>query len=299
MNMGEIHQDMLKVDFLGFQLINPFILASAPPTRDYDAIRKGFQWGWAGAVTKSVVAGPESDKTPRIGHIYKQNILTATQNFEIGSEYSSLKWIEWTTKLSREFPDRLLYVSLEGGSDIKEWMRLAVMFMDTGIQGLELNFSSPHTDHMGTGSILVQNMDLCADIVRAVRKAVGSRLKIMPKLPYLVHPNEGMAARRLFEAGADAVTAINTIAGLSEFDISTMEPKLNVGGFTAAGGMSYDILRPFARLNQGDISQTKGTFLKKELCKGMGMVFEQDLFSSFLISSILKISFWSSSQIVF
>jgi len=52
----------LSVDFCGKHLINPFILASGPPTRDYDSISQAFAKGWAGAITKSVVLSPLKDK---------------------------------------------------------------------------------------------------------------------------------------------------------------------------------------------------------------------------------------------
>lgn len=40
-----------------FQLQNPFLLASAPPTASYEQIKRAFSVGWAGAVIKTKSAG--------------------------------------------------------------------------------------------------------------------------------------------------------------------------------------------------------------------------------------------------
>ena len=82
----------LSVNFLGKELENPFVLASAPPTKDYDSIKKGFEAGWAGAVTKSICLNPLQDKTPRIGHIKKDREVTGSLNYEMGSVHPIDKW---------------------------------------------------------------------------------------------------------------------------------------------------------------------------------------------------------------
>lgn len=238
----------LKVNFLGTALNNPFVLASAPPTKDYDSIKKAFAAGWAGAVTKSVSLNSLEDKTPRIGHIKHRGKIIGTQNYEMGSIYSPEVWAEWTTKLRNEFPDRLIYVSIFADSNISEWKALSGLFLKTPVQGLELNFSCPHSDHNGRGSVIGQNPELCRDITKAVKETVGSQLKIMPKLTYLSHPNEGLVSKMCIEAGADAIAGINTVAGLCEIDPYTLSPKLNTGGKTTPGGISYELIRPFGRL---------------------------------------------------
>ncbi|MBN1377485.1 4Fe-4S binding protein [Candidatus Woesearchaeota archaeon] len=238
----------LKVNFLGTELINPFVLASAPPTKDYETIKKAFEAGWAGAVTKSVVSSPLKDKQPRIGHIKYKGKVLASQNYEMGSVYTPEQWADWAVKLTKEFPDRMLYASIFADANPDGWKYLAEYFLGTGIQGLELNFSCPHSDHNGKGSIIGQNPDLCASLTEAVKKTVGEELKIMPKLTYLSHPNEGLVSRMCIEAGADAIAGINTIAGLCEINPYNLKPRLNTGGKTTAGGLSYHMIRPFGRL---------------------------------------------------
>ena len=248
--------NILQVNFLGTALNNPFILASAPPTKDYLSIKKAFEAGWAGAVTKSISLSPLNDKTPRISHLKHRGKIIASQNYEMGSVYSPSQWAEWTSRLREEFPDRLVYVSVFASSNTDEWKRLSEIFLESCAHGLELNFSCPHSDHNGRGSVIGQNPELCAEITSAVKTVVGSSLKIMPKLTYLSHPNEGLVAQVCIEAGADAIAGINTIAGLSEIDPYSLKPRLNTGGMTTAGGFSYDLIRPFGRLAVSQIANS-------------------------------------------
>ena len=45
----------LHVNYCGFELINPFLLASAPPTGTGAMMRRAYRVGWAGGVTKTLV----------------------------------------------------------------------------------------------------------------------------------------------------------------------------------------------------------------------------------------------------
>ncbi len=246
----------LKVNFLGTELINPFILASAPPTKDYETIRNAFNAGWAGAITKSIVLSPTRNKKSRIGHIRHQNNIIATQNYEMSSVYSPYQWKEWVIRLRNEFPDRLIFVSFAASSNIDEWKFLSESFLETNVHGLELNFSCPHSDHDRKGSAIGLDHNLCASITEAVKKTVGKKLKIMSKLPYILHPNEGTVAKMCIEAGADAIAGINSIAGLCEIDPYELKPKLMTGDKTTTVGLSYHIIRSFGRLVITQIAKT-------------------------------------------
>jgi dihydroorotate dehydrogenase len=56
----------LRVDFVGTQFPNPRVLASAPPTRTAQMIKRAFAAGWGGAVTKSIALVPAQDHQPRL-----------------------------------------------------------------------------------------------------------------------------------------------------------------------------------------------------------------------------------------
>jgi len=174
----------------------------------------------------------------------------------MGSIYSPSQWVEWVSKLRNEFPNRMIYASIFADANPDGWKKLSEFFLESQIQGLELNFSCPHSDHNGKGSIIGQNPDLCAMLTKSVKETVGDKLKIMPKLTYLAHPNEGLIAKMCIDAGADAIAGINTIAGLCEIDIYNLSPKLGTGEKTTAGGISYDMIRPFGRLAISQIANS-------------------------------------------
>ena len=59
----------LNINFCGFDLINPFLLASAPPTGTGAMMRRAYEAGWAGGVTKTLVmdASVVKNVTPQAG----------------------------------------------------------------------------------------------------------------------------------------------------------------------------------------------------------------------------------------
>jgi dihydroorotate dehydrogenase (NAD+) catalytic subunit len=80
---------------------------------------------------------------------------------------------------------------------------------------LELNLSCPHAS--GYGATIGTKPDLVESVVRAVRSATGLPIfaKIVPSVGLA-----GMIARRAVEAGADGITAVNTVGPLAFSDAS-------------------------------------------------------------------------------
>ncbi len=105
-----------------------------------------------------------------------------------------------------------------------------------GIAGLEINISCPNVEKGGMafgGDPLLTH-----EVVAAVRKA--TRLPVIPKLS----PNVGditVFARAAEEAGADALSCINTLLGLA-IDVEARRPRLGFG----TGGLSGPAIRPVA-----------------------------------------------------
>jgi dihydroorotate dehydrogenase (NAD+) catalytic subunit len=79
---------------------------------------------------------------------------------------------------------------------------------------------------------------MIAEIVAAVRKV--TRLPVIPKLSPNV-TDITACARAACEAGADALSCVNTILGLA-IDVETRRPKLSFG----TGGLSGPAIRPIA-----------------------------------------------------
>jgi dihydroorotate dehydrogenase (NAD+) catalytic subunit len=105
-----------------------------------------------------------------------------------------------------------------------------------GIVALELNAASPNRPEWG--SILATDPSALAAIVRAVRPRV--RLPLWVKLS----PNVAdvtTVGRAAEEAGADALSAINTLRGMA-IDAATRRPRLA----SVTGGLSGPAIKPVA-----------------------------------------------------
>lgn len=107
---------------------------------------------------------------------------------------------------------------------------------ESGVHALELNVSCPNVSHGGIE--FGKDPKLAAQVTSAVRKA--SRLPVWVKMS----PEAGdivAVAKACEDAGADALTAINTIRGMS-IDVDSERQRLA----NRTGGFSGPALRPIA-----------------------------------------------------
>jgi dihydroorotate dehydrogenase (NAD+) catalytic subunit len=102
--------------------------------------------------------------------------------------------------------------------------------------GFEVNLSCPHVESLGleVGSDALR----VRKIVKAVRESTGKPIlvKISPNVTDFVD-----VARSAVEAGADAITAINTVRGMA-IDVNAMKPVLS----NFYGGLSGKAIHPVA-----------------------------------------------------
>ena len=123
------------------------------------------------------------------------------------------------------------------GSTLEEYVDLARILSDAdGVAALELNISCPNIKEGGItfGCSLAGTFD----VVSAVRKV--TRLPIIPKLTPNV-TDVASFARASEEAGADAVSLVNTFLGMA-IDVESRRPKLS----NIVGGLSGPAIRPIA-----------------------------------------------------
>jgi dihydroorotate dehydrogenase (NAD+) catalytic subunit len=107
---------------------------------------------------------------------------------------------------------------------------------ETGVAAIELNVSCPNVTEGGIE--FGKDARMCGEVTRAVRVATKLPLwvKMSPEAGNIV-----AVAKACEEAGADAITAINTIRGMS---IDIEQNKLRLANRT--GGFSGPALRPIA-----------------------------------------------------
>ena len=123
------------------------------------------------------------------------------------------------------------------GSTLEEYVDLARILSDAdGVAALELNISCPNIKEGGItfGCSLPGTFD----VVSAVRKV--TRLPVIPKLTPNV-TDVASFARAAEEAGADAVSLVNTFLAMA-IDVESRRPKLS----NIVGGLSGPAIRPIA-----------------------------------------------------
>lgn len=121
------------------------------------------------------------------------------------------------------------------GNTLEEYVELARLLDKVGVAGLELNISCPNVEKGGIE--FSREPAAAAELTRLVKEVTG--LPVIVKLP----PQENITflAQKLAEAGADALSLINTLRGMA-IDVTTRRPVL--GSIT--GGLSGPALKPVA-----------------------------------------------------
>ena len=226
-------------------MINPFLLASAPPTASLELLRRAFQMGWGGAVIKTVK--PDSmlitDVSPRF-HALKDSSgdVVGFENIELVSKRNEAYWMATIATLKAEFPDRMLVASLMGSDKPATWRNLALRLQEAGADALELNFSCPHgMPEKGVGAAIGQNPEIAAEITEWVTAV--ARIPVIVKLTPNV-TDIRVVAKAVAAAGADALAAINTVESITGVDLESLLPYPMVGGRSAYGGYSGAGIKP-------------------------------------------------------
>ena len=222
---------MLAVEVAGIRLKNPLIAASG--TFGYGVEYEGMLdlSRLGGIVSKGLYLEPrEGAPTPRIVET-PSGLLNAIGLQGIGIR-AFVKDV-----LPRLLRHRTALLVNVCGETVEEYAEVArVCDGAPGIAGLEVNISCPNVKKGGMA--FGGDPRLTHEVVSAVRRA--TRLPVIPKLS----PNVGditVFARAAEEAGADALSCVNTLLGLA-IDVEARRPRLGFG----TGGLSGPAIRPVA-----------------------------------------------------
>jgi dihydroorotate dehydrogenase (NAD+) catalytic subunit len=123
------------------------------------------------------------------------------------------------------------------GANPEEFSEIATR-VENLVDAFELNVSCPHAMG-GCGSAIGQDPELTGEIVRSVKKSVKIPVfvKLTPNVTDIVE-----VARYAEDAGADALTMINSLGPGMRIDIETGNPILN----NKFGGLSGPAVKPIA-----------------------------------------------------
>jgi len=234
----------LSINCAGIKSPNPFWLASAPPSNSAYQNCKAFEQGWGGTVWKTI-GEPVMNVFNRYGGLdYNGKKILGLNNIELISDRPievNLKEIAETKKL---WPDRAVVVSLMVESKKETWHDIVKRTIDTGCDGIELNYGCPHgMSERGMGAAVGQVPEYCKMITEWVTEVstIPVLVKLTPNVSNIQFPAQAAKA-----AGAHGISLINTINSIIGINLDTFELKPNVGGLGGHGGYAGPAVKPIA-----------------------------------------------------
>ncbi|MEM1376935.1 MAG: tRNA-dihydrouridine synthase [Pseudomonadota bacterium] len=260
----------LATQFTGLDFVNPFILASAPPTESKKKIMKAFEAGWGGVVTKTIglhpvenVAGPRTifqragDVAPYVSRMKRADTVShSSWNWELISDQPLEEWLPDLEEIKKTYPDRMLIASIMAGAgnieEMNNWAKLAKACVGVGCDAIELNMSCPHMDRKDMGANIANDEDIIRSILHAVTSAVDVPIwvKLTPATSTLVD-----AAGAAYDVGAAAISLCNTFPSLPLLDPETMKFEVEVDGLVTSGGLGGLAILPLALQKVSDINK--------------------------------------------
>jgi len=245
----------LSCRIAGIESINPFWLASAPPTDKKYNVERAFQAGWAGAVWKTVGEDPPVvNVSSRYGvHEGAMGGVLGINNNELISDRPLAANLREIEEMRREWPDRVIIGSMMAEMDEQAWKDLAIKLANAGVHGIELNHGCPHgMCERGMGSAIGQVPEFVEKTTRWVREAVDLPVftKLTPNITDILMPAEAARA-----GGAHAVSLINTMNSITGVDLETMAPEPVVDGKGTHGGYCGEAVKPVALHMVGEIAR--------------------------------------------
>ena len=242
------HYPSLAIEFCGIRCENPFFLASSAVCTNYEMVARAFEAGWAGVFYKTICLQEIKEVSPRFDAMHNSAThgdFYGFRNMEQLSENPVDQDFDILRRLKKNYPTKVVVASIMGQHE-EEWIRLAKMAEEAGCDAVELNFSCPQMKHKGMGSDVGQSPELVKEYTACVKGCV--RIPVIPKMtPNITHIVEPAAA--CVEAGADAISAINTIKSV------TMANDAEVTGRRTISGYSGRAVRPIALRHVLELAQ--------------------------------------------
>jgi dihydroorotate dehydrogenase (NAD+) catalytic subunit len=228
------------IDVAGIVFQNPIVLAAGTAGfgRELDGVADLNRLG--GLVTKAVSPEPRQGNVPLRVADFRVGMINAVGLANPGLEAVRRDHLAW---LVGHLPSVRKLVNVVGSTTddfpavvigIEEVLGVGPVDRSTSIDGYELNVSCPNVK--AGGAEFVSDPDTLATIVAQVRAVTRRRVfvKLSPTLPDIA-----ATAQVAVNAGADALTVVNTIPGLV-VDVRRRRPALGFG----TGGVSGPGLLP-------------------------------------------------------
>jgi dihydroorotate dehydrogenase (NAD+) catalytic subunit len=228
---GEQFSPSIDIDVAGIHFENPVLTASGTfgYGQEFAQLIDLNQLG--GICVKGISADPmEGNPSPRI-YETEAGMLNAIGLQNVGAR----RFLEEKLPFLRTLRTRCI-VNVFGYSTEDYVRAIEILNEGEGIHGYELNISCPNT-RCG-GMVYGNDPRLTAEVVAATKKA--ARYPLIVKLsPNVTDITE--LARAAEDAGADALSLVNTFVGMA-IDVETCTPRIS----NITGGLSGPAIKPLA-----------------------------------------------------
>ncbi|MDR0461152.1 MAG: dihydroorotate dehydrogenase [Nitrososphaerota archaeon] len=222
----------LRVQLAGLTFSYPCMLASGVLGYSAETMQRVIEAGAGAVVSKSVGLKARDGYTNPTVFQAKNGLINA-----MGLPNPGIETYVKEIRHVKELICQPLIVSIFGYS-AEDYAIVAEKAATAGADALELNVSCPHVKQ--TGAEIGQNPNVLSEVVKAVKAAVNIPVfvKLSPNVTDIT-----LLANAAVNAGADALTAVNTLKAIA-IDIETTKPVLsNIKGGLSGPAMKNIALR--------------------------------------------------------
>ena len=216
----------LSVELGKIHLRNPTMLASGILGISQSIFERLYDENIGGIVTKSISVNPmKGYPNPTVIPLGGGSYLNA-----VGLSNPGVNAFSKELSQNKTIP---IIISLVGSSE-KEFSKMVKVFDTLNILGYEINLSCPHVSKMGME--VGDDPEAVNKIVKTVRKNTTKPISVKVGVGSI---DVVELARVALDAGANTITAINTLRAMS-IDVETMMPILS----NRIGGLSGNAIKP-------------------------------------------------------
>jgi dihydroorotate dehydrogenase (NAD+) catalytic subunit len=225
-----LSKNLLSTTMIGFKLANPTVLASGILGYTGDFLQRVSESGAGAVVTKSIGIEPRAGYPNPTVVQAEAGLINAVglPNPGVNDFAEEITYAKTVVKVP-------LIVSVFGYT-AEEYAAAAAKVVKAGADAVELNVSCPHVKD--TGHEIGQHQKTLTEVIEKVRASVKKPIivKLSPNVTDIVE-----IAKRAVEAGADALTAVNTVKAMA-IDVEAQRPILS----NVKGGLSGPAIKPIA-----------------------------------------------------
>lgn len=223
----------LRTSFCGIELDNPFIIGSCPLCYSAEGMAEAVRAGAAAVVTKTIMTEAAVNPQPHMVLSGPNSLI----NTEKWADYPAQQWLEREIPKAKEMGVKVLIANIKG-VDTEETIALAKAVVQAGADMVE--FSGDN--YFDAGALIEKTRRMVQEI------SVPLIVKVKAKWG-----NTAEIAAKCIEAGADAITCMDSMGQILRLDVATARPV--VGGKNGYGWLTGEAMLPFTLQIVNDIAR--------------------------------------------